>query len=340
MNLSDNIIRVSLIIPFYNVEKYIERCIDSIINQTYRNLEIIMVNDGSLDHSREIVLSRMTVDSRIKLIDRENGGLSAARNTGLEHASGKYIIFVDSDDWAEETFVEKLLNNIEHYQSDMACCRLRYVNLEQKEIFEYGTPYNLDVIDNRDHIIQDALEVKNIHTPVWAKIYRREFLKLNNLNFYEGIVNEDTLFTTLCAFYADKVSFVNEVLFNSLERSGSISRSSQERLFRDMHFVLTKLEKYVSQNNIQNISSGLIDLIRMRYIRGMLYNLLQSVQRLDKAKFIKMHNLCISETNYKLFKYESLKLPFKYSAMYLISLSPNLFWLVFQVMTRFGFKMH
>lgn len=332
-------IKVSIIIPFYNVEKYIGRCIDSIINQTYRNLEIIMVNDGSPDSCRDIIISQMKKDIRIKLIDRENGGLSAARNTGLDHATGEYIIFVDSDDWAETTFVEKLLDNITYYDSDMACCRLRYVDLDNNKTTIYGKPYEISYLNNKEDIIQDALSVKNIHTPVWAKIYKSDFLKRAHLTFYEGIVNEDTLFTSLCTLYADKVSFVNEVLFNSLERPGSISRSSQERLFRDMHFVLTEFEQFVSSNDFK-VFPNLIKHIRMRYVRAMLYNLLQSAQRLDWKKFQQMHRLCITKTNYRNFGNVVKEMPLKYRLMYNLSKSAKLFWGGYKVLNKFGFRMH
>ena len=103
---------VSVVIPVYNVEKYVEKCLDSVINQTYQNLEIIIVNDGSTDNSLSVCQKKKLSDSRIKLINKENGGLSSARNAGIECAQGEFICFIDSDDWIELDYIEVLLNGM------------------------------------------------------------------------------------------------------------------------------------------------------------------------------------------------------------------------------------
>ncbi len=115
---------VSIIVPVYNVEKYIEKCILSIINQTYTNLEIIIVNDGSLDHSENIIKEYISKDNRIKYIKRENGGLGAARNTGIENATGKYIAFVDSDDWIDPEMYSVLWQKAYECDADVVCCEI------------------------------------------------------------------------------------------------------------------------------------------------------------------------------------------------------------------------
>lgn len=113
---------ISIIVPVYNVEKYLEHCLNSIINQTYKNLEIILVNDGSTDNSLEICESFKQKDSRIKIITKGNGGLSSARNEGLKIAKGNYISFVDSDDWIDADFIKALYNNLISTDSDMSTC--------------------------------------------------------------------------------------------------------------------------------------------------------------------------------------------------------------------------
>lgn len=329
---------VSIIIPIYNVEKYLPRCLESIKKQTYRKFEAIMINDGSTDTSREIAAEYSLEDSRFKLIDRPNGGLSAARNTGMRNMHGDYVIFVDSDDWAEPTFVEELQRSITLFCSDMACCRLRYVNLQRGVSKEYGKAYRCDLIEGEDIAI-DAFLVKNVHTPVWAKIYDVEFLRKYQLDFYEGIVNEDTLFTTLVTLNAKRVSLVNKVLFNSLERSGSISRSSQEKLFHDMAIAMSEIEIYMRKNGYWSKSS-FVEAYNARYVKAMLYNLLQSAQRLPHDKFMEVYKYCMIETSYR--KYVSIAhtLPLLHKILSRLSLNPYLFLFCFAFMHRMGFRMH
>lgn len=328
---------VSIIIPVYNVDKFLPRCLDGLFAQTYNNFEAIIINDGSTDSSRDIALYYTYNDSRFKLIDKPNGGLSSARNEGIKYAKGKYIIFIDSDDWAEKNFIEELVKNISFYKSDFACCRLRYVNLEKNSIQVYGCPYLYDYLTKPD-IIKDSLLVKNIHTAVWAKIYDASFIKDNNIIFKEGIVNEDTLFTSIVSLLANKVSFTNKVLFNSLERPGSISRSSQEKLFRDMKVALDEFEMFAITKVTDK--NELKQYINARYVKSMLYNLLQSAQRLDLNKYTQMYNICMKETEY-LTKLRVLKfLPIKHKLLSNISKYRICFYIIVKIMNFLGYKMH
>ena len=136
---------ISVIIPVYNVEKYLRRCIDSVINQTYKNLEIIIVDDGSTDNSSNICDEYTNKDSRVKVVHKENGGLSSARNVGIELAKGDLIAFVDSDDYIELEMYEKLKENMDKYDSDIAICQYynsfkysikRQIGVEEEKIYE------------------------------------------------------------------------------------------------------------------------------------------------------------------------------------------------------------
>ena len=113
---------ISIIVPVYNVEKYLNRCIDSLISQTYQNIEIILVDDGSTDSSSEIVDGYLKKDNRIKVFHKDNGGLSDARNKGIEISKGKYLSFVDSDDYVTNTYIETLYNTIIEYEADISIC--------------------------------------------------------------------------------------------------------------------------------------------------------------------------------------------------------------------------
>ena len=113
---------VSIIIPVYNTEKYLSKCLESVINQTYKNLEIILINDGSTDKSKEICESFAKKDKRIQILNKENSGVSSARNHGMRLAKGQYIAFIDGDDYAEENYIEELLKNLKQTESDCVLC--------------------------------------------------------------------------------------------------------------------------------------------------------------------------------------------------------------------------
>ena len=328
---------VSIIVPFFNVEKYIGKCLESLRKQTYHSIEVLLVNDGSTDGSREIAKAYCQLDSRFRLIDQLNGGLSAARNTGLKYVLGNYVAFIDSDDWVEYAFVECLLRCIQIEQADFACCRLGYVNEERECIHIYGKKYPIDSL-SRKEIFLDSLLIKNIPTSVCVKLYRTSFLRKNNLLFKEGIVNEDSLYTSLVALYAQKVSFVNQVLYYSLERPGSISRSSYERLFRDMDVALEELRnKMISENVFQ----GKVECyFYARYVRSMLYNLLQSAQRLPYREYRQSYRVCIQCTNYLKYGKWVHYLPIRHQLLFHVSRSSRLLYVFFRLLNQFGFYMH
>lgn len=328
---------VSIIVPFFNVENYIEKCLESLRNQTYRCIEVLLINDGSTDGSRKIADTYCRLDSRFRLIDQSNGGLSSARNTGLRYASGEFLAFIDSDDWVEREFVESLLLDIQMQQADFACCRLGFVNEGRGCTHIYGKKYLIDSLSGED-ILLDSLLIKNIPTSVCVKLYRTSFLRKNNLLFKEGIVNEDSLYTPLAALYARKVSFVNQVLYYALERSGSISRSSYERLFRDMDVALNELrEKMIRENVFQGkVESSFY----ARYVRSMLYNLLQSVQRLPYPDYEQAYQVCVHDTNYLKYGKWVRYLPIYHQLMFQVSRSCQLLYVAFGLLNRFGFYMH
>ena len=169
--------KVSFIVPVYNVEKYVKQCLDSISKQTYNNIEIIVVNDGTPDNSGKIADLCASKDNRIKVIHKINEGVSAARNDGLKIATGDYILFVDSDDYIEPDYTTYMLKLIESSKTDIAvslnCFNERY----NKQIKE-------DKIEIYSQVeVLEAIYLYKIGVAVWNKIYRREFLKQNNMQF-------------------------------------------------------------------------------------------------------------------------------------------------------------
>ena len=207
--------KFSIVVPVYNVEQYLDDCLKSLQEQAFADHEIICVNDGSTDHSREILSEWETRIPQLKIIDRKNGGLSAARNTGLAAATGDYILFVDSDDWVEPTMLSRLA--VEATGEDMICFACRKS--------DSGTTDTLlpEQSDGWSYYNRHALEHREVpFVCVWQRCYRREFLMDNNLRFREGILHEDNEFTPRACLKSKRVKVIPDVLYNYRIRSGSI----------------------------------------------------------------------------------------------------------------------
>ena len=208
---------VSVVVPVYNVEKYLSQCLDSIVSQTYKNLEIICVNDGSTDQSGLILEEYKLRDSRVKVITQQNQGLAAARNTGLRHVTGDLVVFVDSDDWLDNSAVESTYKCFENQDVDFVCfgTMCRYEGNSQKD--RYGHVYSQDEIKDIG-----GLWMILASPTAWAKVYRAEFLKKNQLLFPTGLYYEDFPFYWSCISYARKVALSPKVLYNYRIRDDSI----------------------------------------------------------------------------------------------------------------------
>lgn len=332
-------IRFSVIVPVYKVEQYLPRCIESIIRQTYLDLEIILVNDGSPDSCLQIMEYYAAKDKRIRVIYQTNMGLSAARNAGLKVATGDYVAFVDSDDWVEKDMFEVLAMHLCSESSDYACFRLQFDNEKAGTCFVYGKPYFITKLEGAENILEDTLNLTNIPTSAWSKVYNHAFLEKYVLRFEKGIVNEDTLFSIQAACHARKVSFVNKVLYHATEREGSISRSSQERLFLDMHKAFLKAKEcMVETGYFEHFQNR----YKARYLRSMLYNQLQAAQRLSYREFVKIMANCFQHTFYRQYNIGSVRsyLSLRYRIMLIFSQSLLLFFIVVMIMNRVGVRMH
>ncbi len=219
--------KFSFVVPVYNVEQYLEQCLESLQAQDFDNFEIICVNDGSTDHSREILTEWEARLPQMRVIDQENCGLSAARNTGLKAATGDYVVFVDSDDWIEPTMLSRLAT--ECYGTEMVC-----FSCQRTDSDRYDTLID-EQCDSWDYYNRHALEHREIpFVCVWQRCYRREFLMDNNLWFREGILHEDNEFTPRAFLKATIVKVIPDVLYNYRVRPNSImtsrGRKSKESL--------------------------------------------------------------------------------------------------------------
>lgn len=209
---------ISVIIPVYKVEKYLERCIKSVVEQTYKNLEIIIVDDGSPDRCPDICDAWAKEDSRIKVIHKDNGGLSSARNAGLRSATGQYIGFVDSDDWIAEEMYERLLTAIENDKSDIAACSVKMI-WEDGSRSKMLVQFPNEVLDK--HSAQKCLlEESKLKNPVVYKLYKREVLK--GILFDVGKYHEDAFWSYRAIGAASKVSIIEYIGYFYLQRQDSI----------------------------------------------------------------------------------------------------------------------
>ena len=219
---------VSVVIPVYNVEKYLSECLDSVIGQTLREIEIICVNDGSTDSSAAIAEEYVRKDSRVKLISQPNGGLSAARNTGMKAARGEYVAFLDSDDCLTENALEKLYRQSRDEGLDILYFGAEsfYENEELRKANEKLEAYyhrkKTDGAVDHEEAMKLFMKEDSYRASVPLQFFRRAFLEENGLSFWEGIVHEDELFTPQALARADKVAVTDGCYYRRRVRAGSI----------------------------------------------------------------------------------------------------------------------
>ena len=224
--------KITVIVPVYNVEHYLDKCLDSLVNQTYKNLEIIVINDGSTDNSGTICQEYARKDNRIVYIEKENGGQSEARNMGLDRMTGSYVTFVDSDDWVEPNYVEVLYKKLLEYCADIAIGNYYSYN-EQEGIFYFhifGDSYYEKVYDNVSIFenLYESQEMKSFALiSVFGKLYKADLVK--HLRFDIGKLGEDGYLNQKIYLLAEKTIYLNKGLYAYRQREGSSSRIWTEK---------------------------------------------------------------------------------------------------------------
>ncbi|MBQ2116841.1 MAG: glycosyltransferase family 2 protein [Lachnospiraceae bacterium] len=240
--------KISIIVPVYNVDKYLEVCIDSIINQTYKNIEIILVDDGSTDKSGRICDEYAKKDDRICVIHQVNQGLSKARNIGFSASTGVYIAFVDSDDFISPVYIETLYKIILRYNADISVCEYTQ---EQNDIDTKYLP------DNNKEYKKDAVtmlrqwhgKLKQIETVAWNKLYKREILEsMSPEIFPTGKTHEDVYTSHLFVEKASGIAITNRKLYYYRKRDNSISRKrTKESIRQDLEAQQARLLYFKSK---------------------------------------------------------------------------------------------
>lgn len=245
---------VSVIVPIYNTEAYLEACLDSLIGQTLQDIEIILVNDGSTDQSGEIAEAYSRKDSRIKLICQTNQGLGNARNAGLDLAKGKYIAFVDSDDWVIAKAYERLVSVAEQYKADMVMGNLLYCfengkrmdrfRRKDKTVFE-------NALSGRDCFVRLS-EQSAFNPMVVTYLYRRDLIETNLLRF-EPVFHEDALWTPVAMCLATCVKVIDFNFYAYRQRPGSIMYSDiGSQRYQALSYVADRLLDFTNKHSIEN----------------------------------------------------------------------------------------
>lgn len=324
---------VSVIVPIYNVQKYVERCVDSILNQTYKNTEIILVNDGSTDESLNIITSRYL--DRCIIIDKPNGGLSSARNAGLDRSSGDFLLFVDSDDYIVPEAIELLVKKMLASNSDICCFRFKTSDTNNKE-YVLGKDFDLDSILGTDEIIRNGLLGLDIKTSACSRMYRSSILKKNNLRFFEGIINEDYVFTAMLLPVLKNVSFLNKPLYYVEQRLGSISRNYKPLnisvYFENFKLVQSYYKRY-------SLYEKYVNYIYAQCSIGVLFSLVNFAYSQTYKNFIKGYQEVLKNKYYDSILINSLKYKGRlYFYLGFLSKSPCLFYLTIRLLKLFGLK--
>ena len=235
---------VSIIVPVYQVEKYIRQCVDSILGQTFTDFELILVDDGSTDRSGEICDEYAGMDERVVVIHKENGGVSSARNAGIEAATGEYICFVDSDDWLAVDAIQNFVQRIQRDHSDFCMGESRCVGLRgsaqmqklQKKCYEKEELYKLVDFES------------SLRSP-WAKLFKLEVIKKHNLRFIPGIAyGEDTIFVWDYLSHCERISMMDSVVYCYSVLNPENASSKYYRQLADWQYlVIEMMEKTISR---------------------------------------------------------------------------------------------
>lgn len=312
---------ISIIVPIYNVEKYLKQCIDSIINQTYKNIEIILIDDGSPDRCGAICDEYSKKDNRIIVIHKKNGGLSDARNRGIDIANGKYLTFIDSDDFVDSDYIEKLYNSIKLHNTQIAQCGISKVNKSNETITKLcyegnGVKTSHEILNDLygKHIIENVV--------VWNKMYAKELFA--NIRFPVGKIHEDE-FTTYKIFYSvNNISLLKDCLYNYRQTNESIIGKKFNKKRLDL---LDALEERISffKNNKEDVLyiktlESYIGQLKIYFIKVKKYiENSDDIQQSIKQKY---------KTEYKEFsKLKKLRLWERGKATFFLT-CPNIFYLI------------
>lgn len=313
---------ISIIIPVYNVAPFVERCLNSVIAQHYTKLEIIVINDGSKDNTGEIIEKFSKEDSRIKLFTQSNRGVSFARNKGLEVANGKYVAFIDGDDWVSSDYISKMYDEMKSSESDIVKCGCEFVNLYSKKKRVY---HSKNRILNNKEALEQYLSGKGISSSVCGGLYKKNLFS-GDIRFDSNVkIGEDSQITLRLLSRANKVCIISSVLYYIRVRMGSASRS--DILVSDECTVLDDID---FPNRLDNKYK---DAYKLRVATSLL---IKNSFSISMQNYMNLRN----ELNYKQLNKYSVrkKLSFKWRLFSLLGKNKYSFILLGRVLNSIGLK--
>ena len=283
--MNENKPLISMIVPVYRVERYLDRCIRSIISQTYQNLEIILVDDGSPDKCGEICEAFAKNDSRIRVYHKQNGGLSDARNFGVEHAHGEYMAFVDSDDYIAPHYIEYLLNLLNKYHADISACCMAQT---YEDTVDYGI--NEEIPNERLLTGKEACRellgtLYMVLVTAWGKLYRSDIVK--KYPFPVGKIHEDE--ATTCKYYyeANRVAVGNRCLYAYFQNQESIMHTKGNSIKPDVIWAFEHRACFFEEHNESKLAKNAWSILYNYYVRDSIDNQGRSdniIKTFDKGK--------------------------------------------------------
>ncbi len=322
---------ISVIVPIYNVEKYLPRCIDSLTNQSYSNLEIILVDDGSPDNCPQICDGYAQKDRRIQVIHKKNGGLSDARNTGFNHSSGEYVAFIDSDDYVHPQMLEILYRLLQEEHSEIAVCNFQPFTEESPEChFEDIQIETLSGVDAAQRLYKKKYATQSV--VAWDKLYQRHILTGNP--FQVGKFNEDEFFSYKALLKASKVTFTTQKLYYYLIRTTGISQAITNPKSLDGFDAKQEAIQFYWKNNFQSLLqlavSSFLNFSAKRYCfvqrkKGDNRTLLKELKRRHKKVFKEFSGSISQNERFRAFVFQLCPLSYWFFIKYDKMKNRNLF---------------
>ena len=278
--------KISVIIPVYNTEDYIDRCLRSVVNQSLKDIEIIVLNDGSSDKSEDIILKYCKRDKRIRYYRHNNIGLGPTRNRGIELAKGEYLSFIDSDDFIDEKMLETLYLNAKDNNADIVCCEVYLYNKKIKKIrkkFLKKDIYSFTQ-NNYEYFYKNYYFNKIYSHNAWDKIYKAEIIKANNIKFGDNkrIFAEDNFFQFQILQYAKKIMFLNEPLYYYYIRPNSIMNQYKENLVERHLNMIDDLNNIIKSKPNNSLLRKVISLIAFDSIKMEAINVIENDKGFSK----------------------------------------------------------
>lgn len=300
---------VSIIVPVYNIQEYLKKCIESLIHQSYENIEIILVDDGSTDDSLNICLQYKEIDKRVSVIDKQNGGLSSARNAGLRVAKGDNYVFVDGDDYVHPQYIECLLNGLNESGADIAVCGINIVNEKEESVSRLATGVEYKKNNPlRDEVLTSDIIEKKYYTNskygfwyvvAWNKMYKSYVFE--GLEYDEGVIYEDEFLFNRLIRKSKLIKCIPEELYFYVQRDGGITSEKKDR--ERFHYLTEIYDRrmlcYFEKNNTE-----LQTLCSEKYLKQIIskYYLLDNDEKKEvKAKYYYIINSIEVNKKFRLF---------------------------------------